>query len=63
MTFLTEVAIFYGIVFITVFVWGLITKRDDADGVKKVANNTANILFWGTALFLVIITFCFSTKA
>jgi len=48
------------IIFLTLVIWRFITKRDDADGLNKVARNTADVLFWGTALILVFITLVFS---
>lgn len=53
-------AIGYGIIFIVVFVWGLVKKTDSVDEINMMANKTANILFWGTVLMLAIFVIFFS---
>jgi hypothetical protein len=35
--------------------WRLITKRDDIDGLKKIASNTSSALFWGLVIILALL--------
>lgn len=47
-----------GIIFITLVIWQIITKRDNAKDMNMVANLMASILFWGViivATFFLII--------
>ncbi len=49
-----------GMIFFSLVIWQVVTKRDSAKDLNNIAELTASILFWGVVIAVVLVVVFYS---
>jgi heme/copper-type cytochrome/quinol oxidase subunit 3 len=56
----TAMLVSLGMIFFSLVIWQVVTKRDSAKDLNNIAELTASILFWGVVIAVVLVVVFYS---